>query len=275
MAADMPSGGPAYPLATPGARLAVKPTDQLTVLAAVFSGDPAGKDCNDIAQACNRHGTTFSFSGGALWIGELQYAVNQDKNSVGLPGVYKLGGWYETADFADQHFGLDGAGATVSLADPTVAGPLNHSGNGGVYAVADQMVWRAGEQSLNLFARGGVAPSDRNLVSYYVDGGAGFKGLLPGRANDTLTFGFAYAKISRDAAALDQDLLAINGPPQPIRDYELLFEINYTMQIAPWWTLQPDLQYIVHPGGNVPDPNNPAATVQDAFIVGIRSTIKF
>jgi len=275
MAADMASGGPAYPLATPGARLALKPTDQFTVLAAVFSGDPAGKDCNDIAQACNRHGTTFSFSGGALWIGELQYAVNQDKNSTGLPGVYKLGGWYATADFADQHFGLDGTGATVSLADPTVAGPLNHSGNGGVYAVADQMVWRAGEQSLNLFARGGVAPSDRNLVSYYVDGGAGFKGLLPGRANDTLTFGFAYAKISRDAAALDQDLLAINGPPQPIRDYELLFELNYTMQIAPWWTLQPDLQYIVHPGGNVPDPNNPAATVQDAFIVGIRSTIKF
>ena len=275
MAADMPSGGPAYPLATPGARLAVKPTDQLTVLASVFSGDPAGKDCNDIAQACNRHGTTFSFSGGALWIGELQYAVNQDKNSLGLPGVYKLGGWYETADFADQHFGLDGAGATVSLADPTVAGPLNHSGNGGVYAVADQMVWRAGEQSLNLFARGGVAPSDRNLVSYYVDGGAGFKGLLPGRANDTLTFGFAYAKISRDAAALDQDLLAINGPPQPIRDYELVFELNYALQLANWWTVQPDLQYIIHPGGNVPDPNNPAATVQDAFIVGIRSTIKF
>jgi porin len=62
----MTSGGPAYPLATPGERLAVKPTDQLTVLAAVFSGDPAGKDYNDVPQACNRHGTTFSFSGGSL-----------------------------------------------------------------------------------------------------------------------------------------------------------------------------------------------------------------
>ncbi len=274
-AANMTSGGPAYPLATPGARLAVKPTDQLTVLAAVFSGDPAGKDCNDVPQACNRHGTTFSFSGGSLWMGELQYAINQDKNSKGLPGVYKLGGWYATADFADQHFGLDGTDATVSLADPAVAGPLNHSGNGGVYAVADQMVWRAGDQSLNLFARGGVVPSDRNLISYYVDGGAGFKGLLPGRANDVLTFGVAYAKISRDAAALDQDLLAINGPPFPIRDYELVFELNYTLQLANWWTVQPDLQYIVHPGGNVSDPNNPAATVQDAFVAGIRSTIKF
>ena len=72
-----------------------------------------------------------------------------------------------------------------------------------------------------------------------------------------LTFGVAYAKISSDAAALDQDTLALNGPPYPIRDEEVVFELNYQAQIAPWWTVQPDLQYIVHPGGNVPDPNNP------------------
>ncbi len=49
------------------------------------------------------------------------------------------------------------------------------------------------------------------------------------------------------------------------------------MQLAPWWTLQPDLQYIVHPGGNVPDPNDPtnATVVKNAFIAGVRSTIKF
>jgi hypothetical protein len=35
------------------------------------------------------------------------------------------------------------------------------------------------------------------------------------------------------------------------------------------------LQYIVHPGGNVVDPANPAMTVRNAFIVGVRSTIKF
>ena len=80
----------------------------------------------------------------------------------------------------------------------------------------------------------------------------GIKGLLPSRPADTLTFGVAYAKISRDAAALDQDTLAFNGPPYPIRNYELAFELNYALQLAPWWTVQPDLQYIVHPGGNVP-----------------------
>jgi porin len=262
-------------LATPGARLALKPSDNLTVLAAVFSGDPAGSNCIGNPQACNRYGTTFSFSGGSLWISELQYAINQGKQAVGLPGVYKLGAWYATAEFADQHFGLNGAGVIVSLADPAAAGPLNRHGDGGVYAVADQMIWRAGERSLNLFARGGLAPSDRNLVSYYLDGGAAIKGLLPSRPADTLTFGVAYAKISRDAAALDQDTLAFNGPPYPIRDYELTFELNYAIQLAGWWVVQPDLQYIVHPGGNVADPTNPATTVRNAFIVGVRSTIKF
>jgi porin len=275
LAANMTNGGPAFPLATPGVRFAVKPAEQLTALAAVFSGDPAGRNCNDAPQECNKHGTTFSFSGGALWMGELQYAINQGKQATGMPGVYKLGGWYATTDFADQHFGLDGAGNVVSLADPAVAGPLNRRGNWGVYALADQMVWRADKRSANLFLRGGVAPSDRNLISFYVDGGAGFKGLLPGRDDDVLTFGVAYAKISRDAAALDQDTLALGGPPFPIRNEEVVFELSYQAQIAPWWIVQPDLQYIVHPGGNVPDPDDPNATVANAFVAGLRSTIKF
>jgi porin len=275
LAADMINGGPAYPLATPGARLAVRPTDDLTLRAAVFSGDPAGPGCNDDPQVCNRYGTTFSFSGGALWIGELKYAINQDKKSAGLPGFYELGGWYATADFADQHYGVDAAGKVVSLADPSATGPLNHRGDWGFYGVADQMVWRSGEQSLNLFMRGGFSPSDRNLISYYVDGGAGFKGPLSGRPDDVLTVGVAYSKISRDAAALDRDTLALYGPPYPIRNEEVVFELSYQAQIAPWWTVQPDLQYIVHPGGNVPDPDNPNVTVGNAFIAGIRSTIKF
>ncbi len=131
VAANMLSGGPAFPLATPGVRVAIKPTEQITWQNAVFSGNPAGANCNDLPQVCNRYGTTFSFAGGALWMSELQYAVNQEKNAKSLPGVYKLGGWYATADFADQHYGLDSGGMVVSLANPAVAGPLNHRGDWG------------------------------------------------------------------------------------------------------------------------------------------------
>ncbi|HEY5378284.1 MAG TPA: carbohydrate porin [Pseudolabrys sp.] len=275
LAANMTNGGPAYPLATPGVRVKATPTENISVLVAVFAGDPAGKPCGLSAQECNETGTTFSTTGGALWMGEVQYAVNQGKKAIGLPGVYKLGGWYQTAGFADQRYGVNAAGASVLLSDPAIVGPLNHTGNWGVYGVADQMVVRSGARSLNVFLRGGVSPSDRNLISYYIDGGAGIKGLLAGRPDDTLAFGVAYAKISRDAAAADQDALIANGPPQFIRDYEVVFELSYAARLAPWWTLQPDLQYIVHPGGNVADPNNGSVAVANAFVAGLRSTIKF
>ncbi|HEY5706996.1 MAG TPA: carbohydrate porin [Terrimicrobiaceae bacterium] len=32
-------------------------------------------------------------------------------------------------------------------------------------------------------------------------------------------------------------------------DYEIVIEATYRAQITPWLVLQPDLQYIIHPGG--------------------------
>lgn len=274
MAANLPSGGPAYPLATPGIRLQINPMDNVSLLAAVFAGDPAGRNCNGNPQACNRYGTTFSLDGGAFWIAEAQYQVNQEKDSKGLAAAYKIGAWYHTANFADQRFGVDVTSAIVSLATmPDFA--LYHRGNWGMYGVVDQMVWRGKDSSTSVFARAGFAPSDRNLLSWYIDGGVGFKGLIPGRANDTLTFGVAHSRISGDAVALDRDTLALNGPPYPIRNAETVFELSYIAQLAPWWTLQPDIQYIIHPGGNLPNPTNPASPVGNAFVVGVRTTITF
>ena len=277
LAANQLQGGPVYPLATPGIRLQLKPTDAITILSAVFSGAPAGADCIGLAQQCNRYGTTFSTSGGALWMEEVQYGINQGKDAKGMPAVFKLGGWYATTSFPDQHFGLSAAGMQVSLASPASVSPLTRQGNWGVYGVADQMIWRArkGPQSLNAFFRAGASPSDRNLVASYVDAGLGLTAPLPGRDNDVLTFGVAYSSISPDAAALDTDTQLFTGGFFPVRDREIVLELDYSLQLAPWWTLQADLQQIVHPGGHVPDPLNPAQAIHDAFVVGARSTIKF
>lgn len=274
-AADLPSGGPAYPLATPGVRLLLAPTPELSLLTALFSGDPAGANCNADPQICNRYGTTFSTSGGVFWMGELRYQINQHETTGGLAASYKFGGWYHSGDFADPHFGLSSSGAAISLATTPAPDPLMHRGSWGLYGVADQMLWRSGKRSISVFLRGEIAPSDRSLVSWYVDGGVGFKGLISGRDEDVLTFGVAHAQISRDAAALDRDMLVANGGAYPIRDAETIFELSYMAQVAPWWTLQPDVQYIVHPGGNVPQPGNSTTPVGNAFLIGLRSTVKF
>jgi porin len=58
-AANLPSGGPAYPFATPGVRVVIRPAgnDDLLFRAAVFNGDPAGPGAND-PQERNRFGST-------------------------------------------------------------------------------------------------------------------------------------------------------------------------------------------------------------------------
>jgi len=277
LAADQFQGGPVYPLATPGIRLQLKPTEEITVLSAVFSGAPAGENCTTLPQICNDHGLLFPLNGGVLWMGEAQYGINQAKDAKGMPAVYKLGGWYASKSFPDVHLGLTAAGTPVSLASPASGFPLVRQGNWGIYAIADQMVWRAakGPQSVNLFMRAGVSPSDRNLVEAYMDGGVGFKAPLPGRDNDVLTFAFALSQISADAAALDRDTQFFTGGFFPVRDREVVLELDYSLQLAPWWTLQADLQEIIHPGGNVPSPVNPPQPIPDAFIIGGRTFIKF
>ena len=274
LSADMTNGGPAYPVATPGIRLKIQPTDQFSVLAAAFNGNPAGHHCDGNPQACNRHGTKFPLDSGTLWMGELQYGVDPTEETNDLPGIYKLGAWYSDNRFADQRYGLDGNGAVVPVSNPALDGPLNHKGNWGFYGVVDQAIWKGDARSLSVFLRGGFSPSNRNLVSRYADAGVGLKGLFASRPDDHLTLGVAYAKISPNAVAADRDAMQFSDAPYAARSSEIVYELNYTAQITPWWTLQPDLQYIVRPNGGQ-DPNDPSRSLGHAFVVGLRTTIAF
>jgi len=275
-AADLPSGGPAYPLSTPGLRVRVQPTDQLSFMAAVFNGDPAGRGLGT-AQSRDASGTAFRINDGAFAIAEAAYTLNQEKDATGLPGTYKLGGWYHSGRFADQR--VDGAG--LSLANPASSDvPAQHRGDFGLYAVADQMVWLvpdSKDEGLGIFLRLAGSPSDRNLVDFYVDGGFNYKGLLPGRGDDVLGLGIAYARISGAASALDRDARFFSGMSRPVRDYEMALELTYRAQVTPWWTVQPDLQLILHPGGHVPDPTDPTGLrpIRDAVVAGVRTGVSF
>ncbi|TAM86329.1 MAG: carbohydrate porin, partial [Candidimonas sp.] len=248
--------------------------DRLTFLAAAFAGDPAGRNCDDDPQRCNRHGTRFPLTGSTLWMGEMQVGTPPADGAEGFPGIYKLGAWYSNGHFGDQRYGRDGAGAVVPLSDPAADRPFDHKGNWGLYGVVDQTVWRGRSSSLSMFLRGGVSPSSRNLISTYADAGFGLKGPLTGRPDDLLTLGVAWAKISPDAVAADRDAAASGGQPVAVRRSEVAFELSYTAQMTPWWTLQPDLQYIVHPNGGQ-NPEDSARRLGNAFVVGLRTTIKF
>src|SRR5262249_19373242 len=150
-------------------------------------------------------GTDFPLHNSPFFIGEASWAYNWDEEASKLPGTIKVGGWYHAGRFNDQRFGVDG----LSLADPAGTGVARRRrGNYGLYAIADQMLWRVPEtadQGLAGFLRVSASPSDRNQISFYADGGFTFKGVIPSRPEDMLGIGFAYAKISKRARALDRD----------------------------------------------------------------------
>jgi porin len=167
-----------------------------------------------------------------------------------------------------------------SLADPSSDGRArNHTGSFGFYGIVDQMLWRApgGEgRGLAGFARLAGAPEDRNLVSLYADAGLTYKGPFERRGNDVAGISFAYAAISDTAAGLDKDARSLTGSGRPVRDYEAVIELTYQMALAPWWIVQPDLQYVFHPGGGAATVDQPdAARIRDAAILGLRTSIKF
>src|SRR5262249_24471407 len=77
-AQDLPSGGPAYPEATPGVRLTWTPADQITLQAAIFNGDPAGPGPGNPVDR-DPYGLAFRLRDPPLLIAELAYAYNQGK----------------------------------------------------------------------------------------------------------------------------------------------------------------------------------------------------
>jgi len=272
--ADLPSGGPAYPLATPAVRLGFYPTDKVSLLVGVFNGDPAGSS-NPDPQVANRHGLNFRVSDPAFVISEIQVKYGDDKSPDRLSGTAKLGVWTHFGKFADQRRGADG----LSLADPASAGEaLRRRGNRGVYGVVDQQVYRLADdpaKGVGLFARIAGAPGDRNLVDFYADAGVLVTGMIPNRPDDGVSAAVAYARISRATAALDQDMIRFSSIPGPVRSSEMLLEATYSAQLVPGWTLQPNVQYVIRPGGGAADPNMPTRPLRNAVIVGLRTTFKF
>ena len=277
---DMPAGGPAYPLSSLGVRVRATPADSWTVLAGVFDGNPAGNGIGD-PQKLNAHGTNFNLHDSALFIGEVQYAINQppanpsDAKPTGLPGTYKLGFWYNTGNFADQQFDNTG----LSLANPASTGvPQSHRGDYSFYAVADQMVWRPSAdspQSVGVFARIMGAPGDRNLVDLGVNAGVTLKAPFKGRDNDVAGIAVGYAKIGSHAQNLASDTASLTTPGYPSRSAETIIEATYLYQVTPWWQLQADFQYAFRPAGGIPNPENPSQRVGNEAVVGLRTNLVF
>jgi porin len=284
--ADLPGGGPAYPLSDLGVRLRYRPINALTILAGAFNGNPAPTNMGD-PQRADASGTRFPLNGGALVFLELQYSypalggMEYPGEGAPLGHTYRIGVWYNLETFSDQRIGTDG----LSLANFVSNGmPLQHRGDYSIYAVADQMLWREAadpNRSVSLFGRVmGTPEADRNLVDFSLNAGAVLHEPITNRSDDTLGIGMGFAHLSPQVTAYDRDVAFYTHQVNPnaftpVRSTETYLELTYQYQVHPWWQLQPDLQYVFNPGGGIVDPDDPARRVGNEFVLGLRTNILF
>lgn len=234
---------PIYPVAAEGIRLHDDITPSLYVQALVLD-DNTGLQNED-----NKHGANFGIKhgDGVLSFLEAGYIPDRSTGSSPLGAGYKLGAYFD------------------SQYHPDIATASSAHGDYAFYAVADQPLYipswstKDAPQGLSGFARVSYAPDQRNAVVYYFDTGINYTGLLPGRPKDVFGAAFSFERLGMD---LEPD----SGAPV-LSHHEHVAELTYLANLNDWFSLQPDFQYIINPGGIGKIPN--------AFVAGVRFNVTF
>jgi porin len=268
-AANMTDGGPAYPLSAPSVRLKYVPSREFSFQASLIDGTPGGGNPRSgiDPQRRNPNGTRFPLSDPPLAIAEVSYAYNTRPGAPGQPGTVTLGGWHR--------FGR----VDALTPDPVSGLGRRVSGDSGVYGLIDQTIYREPDDpndGASVFLRASASPGDRNLVDFYLDGGIAYRGLLPGRSDDTLGFAAGFTHISRAARRLDTIAAAQSSSPYPRRSAETVLEATYQVVLGPGVAVQPTLQYVLHPGGGIANFRDPdGVRVRNATVIGLRAIARY
>jgi porin len=188
-----------------------------------------------------------------------------------------VGNWYHFGNFDDYRYGTDG----LPLASPESNGqPLVYHGDFGVHGVFDQLIWhRPGDdpsKGIGLFGRIAMSPPEQNLIDFYAELGINCMGLWPQRPDDSFGLAAGYLRASPQLSGYEQDQNFYEGTANPVQNFEAGFELTYQAQIIPGWTIQPDFQYIFHPGLVEANPENTySGRIKDSAVFGLRTSLKF
>jgi porin len=245
------AGPSIFPNTAVGTRVDFKPSANVVWRAAVLDGVPVGRPGGI---------RLFAPGDGVLLVGEMALISRPD--TVGEPrqrrfrigrgparsyrGKLALGAWYYTARFPDLFATLLN-GASVQ-----------HRGSGGAYLIGDQTVWsprRGRPGALAVFAQLGLGDGRVNQIGGYAGGGLTFTAPFPSRAQDAL--GLAVAA-SRNGSHYERAQMAAGAPGAG----ETTMELTYLAQLGSWLSVQPDLQYVIHPGGT--------RSTRNAVVLGLR-----
>ncbi len=178
----------------------------------------------------NPYGTHIIFdkNDGLLLIAEFGIVDSDDEL---LKSKIAFGAWTYTSNFERPDF-------TDPLFDN-----ISYQKNFGFYFNAEKLIssFNNSSKSIYSFLRIGYANKNINPVDFYFSTGLKFSGMF---LSDEDELGIALAvshnsSFFRLSSAAFEDIY--------IREYEVNLEATYSMQITPWFKLQPDVQFIINP----------------------------
>lgn len=224
-----------------GATLFINPTDWLGFVIGAADGQAKSLQPG--------FDTTFHDEAAFFGYFETDFRVKFDSPNGPLPGTYRFGTFYDPRRKERYRNDLDGD-----------LPPKYETGDVGFYMSLDQMIYREtpdDDQGLGLFFRYGYRHGEVNRIGDFWSAGAQYKGLIPNRDHDLLGFG-VYSAIGSQQYRRWVD---------PEFDRETGYEFYYNIEITPWLTLTPDVQYIYQPGGS--------RDAEDSIVVALRARVTF
>jgi porin len=188
-------------------------------------------------------------------IAEAGYQFNGQPGDTGLLGNYKAGLWFDNAVYPEY-----------STQGPLVTGQTTN-GNWGFYTLFDQMLFRFDQsdrdRGLGIFGSFLASPNQNtSQLPYFFTAGVAALGLFPNRPQDTTGFGILWGGFSNDLAAAQQ------REGLPSQNYEMALEVTHRLLFYDGALfVQPDIQYIIHPGGT--------GEISNALVLGAQIGLNF
>lgn len=258
------NGASVFPTTALALRAKTLVTDRIVLQMAALDGVPG--DLGD------PHGTQVNVSRdqGAMLIAEGAWVLDDDggEDAVSLARQRRerVGrGWGEVPYRLKLAAGV--WGYTSKLDDLSAVNangqPVRRQSHPGVYFLADTKLpdgLFAWPEEVSVFFRAGFA--DERVTTYvaYAGGGVAVTGLLPSRKDDLAGFGVAAAFIGSSFRR------ALRNEGEDPADAEVALEWTYRAALTPWLALQPDLQFVIDPGG---------IHIADALVLGMRFEVDF
>ncbi|OYX74039.1 MAG: hypothetical protein B7Y81_01140 [Caulobacter sp. 32-67-35] len=228
------NGPSIFPVTSLALRADYRVDDQWLMRLAVLDGVPGDPD------RPRRTAIKLSSEDGALIIGEAEYRTADTKAILGY--------WHYTASFTPFDAALPG----------------KRPGNDGLYMMVERRLSRAGTdgaRGLSGWVRLGLANDRFNPIDQHLSGGLVYTGPTAGRPEDQLGIAVSLAQFGEPYRA------ARAAAMTPSTGSEINIEASYRAVLRPWLTVQPDVQYVVNPGG---DPG-----IGDALVIGLRTQLSF